>query len=451
MPPPTLKIAASGLRGVVGESLTPQLVTSFAAAFGNYCGAGPVLVGADQGLSAQMLKQAAFAGLMSVGSPPVDLGVVPLPALMLYVRATGARGAICIGSRRGGRQVPLLRPVSRETSPAGSSGEWSAIRFIGADGSVLRTNQAAELTDLFHQGVYSRVQAQGIPQIRIDGEAVARHRAAVLAAVDVGAIAARRFRVALEHGNGPAAPATLALLQALGCEVIASGGDLVRAVGDGRAALGLVQDADGDRLALVDERGEALPEDATVALAVEHWLRRSPGPVVVNVSTSHMVDAAAARQGGTVVRTVVGETQVLDKMREVGAQIGGEGDGGLLLQPVNPCRDSLVAIVLVLEALASTTAVLSERCAYLRAYVPLRETLLCPSREVGPALRWLRHVYRGSQLDRSDGLKVSWDDRWLHVRPSHSDAILRLTVEAPTRPEAQTLLNELLEHLSPEG
>jgi phosphomannomutase len=420
LPPLTLKMTGSGLRGVVGESLTPQLVTSFAAAFGNYCGVGQVLVGGEAGPGAAMLSQAAFAGLLSVGSAPVDLGLVPLPALMFAVRETQARGAICIsGPAEAGR---------------------SALRFIGPDGSVLRANQAAELTDLYHQGVYTRVRAGEIGQVGHDAGAVGRHLAAVLAAVDVAAIAARRLRVSVEHPEGPAAPATAALLQALGCQV----------VGGGQAAdVGFLQDADGDRVSVADERGQALAADATVAIAADHWLRRGPAPVVVSVSTSHMVEAAAARRGGTVTRTPVGENHVLDRMRELGAPVGGEGDGGVIVLPVNPCRDSFVAMALVLEALAIERAPLSERFAYLRAHVLLRDTLLCPAREVAPALRWLRQVYRGAALDLTDGVKVSWDDRWLHVRTSHRDPILRLTAEAPDLAGARKLLNEVLEHLSP--
>jgi phosphomannomutase len=456
MPALTLKITPSGVRGIVGESLTPQLTTAFAAAFGNYCGAGPVLVGGDAGPALEMLRQAAFAGLLSVGSPPVDLGLVPLPALMLAVRQTRARGALCISGPRG-RSGSLwgIGTTGWEQTGASALPGWSSLRFLGADGSVLRTNQAAELTDLYHQGVFSRVSAEQIPPLHRDDGAVARHRAVVLSAVDAAAIAARHFRVVIDPAGGSAAAATRALLAALGCQVLAppeqSAGAAAAAVPALGADLGLVQDADGARLALIDERGEPLLEDATLAIAVDHWLRRQPGPVVVSVPTSHLVDAAAALRGGKVARTRVGETQVLDHMRELDAAIGGEGDGGVIVAPVNPCRDSLVALALVLEALAGERAPLSKRFPYLRTRALLRETLLCPPREVAPALRWLRQIYRGADMDLTDGLKVSWGDRWLHARPSHSEPVIRLTAEAPTRTGAQALLSQALEHLSPQG
>jgi phosphomannomutase len=420
VPALSLKIAAASVRGLVGESLTPPLVTSFAAAFGNYCGRGPILVGVDGRASGEMLKQAAIAGLLSVGSTPVDLGVVPAPALMLHVRKTGAAGGVNIS---GG-----------ESDPA-----WNALRFIGSDGSVLRANQAAELTDLYHQGTYARVRAQEIARVRGDDTALEHHRVAVLGLVDAAAIRSRGFRVAL-GGSGPSATAARGLLEALGCQVVT-----------GDADLAFLLNADGDRLRLRDERGAALPDHAALALAVDGWLGRRRGPVVITVATSQTVEDVAARRGGAVFRTPVGETHVVEKMRDVGAEVGGDGDGGVILAPANRCRDGFAAMALVLEELAKDRVTMSERCAFLRARVLLRETLLCPAREIGPQMRWLRHVYAGQQLDFTDGARVSFGNRWLHVRPSSQEPILRLTAEATTELDAQRLLTEALEQLSPVG
>lgn len=419
----SLKISPTGVRGIVGESLTPQLVTSFAGAFGNYSGVGPILVGTDGRPSGEMVKQAVFAGLLGVGSTPVDLGVVPTPALMLRVRESGARGGINISGRR---------------SPA----EWNALRFIGPDGSVLRPHQAAELTDIYHQGVYSRARAHDIPQVRRDDSAVLHHRTAIVAGVDAAAIRARRFRVALDAAAGVAAPATAALVEALGGQVVSPGGD---------ADVGFVLDPDGARLALIDERGQAAGGDVTLALAVDHWLGRRTRsmPVVVNASTSRAVDEVAARHGATVVRTRVGETHVVQTMRDLGAEIGGEGDGGVIAAPFNLGRDALVAAALVLESLATTGQPASARFASLPSYVLVQDALLCPAREVAPALRWLRQAYRDRPVDLTDGVKVQWDDRWFLARPSAGEPLIRLLAEAPTRDAAQALLTEALEHLSP--
>jgi len=444
----SLKIGISGVRGIVGESLTPQLVTSFASAFGNYCGAGPILVGTDNRPSREMIKQAAMAGLLSVGCTPVDVGIVPLPALMLHVRQAGAFGGICISASH--------NPI-----------EWNALKFIGPDGIVLRSNQAAELTDLYHQGVYSRVAAQEIADPRSDGSTVARHRDAVLKAVDVASIRERRFKIAIDCVNGAASKATPAFLKALGCDVFElytnpdepfphspeplpeNIGRLCQLVRETGADLGLAQDADADRLAIVNELGEPLGEDCTVALVVRQWLERKPGAVVVNVSTSRMIDDIAARFGCPVHRTRVGEIHVVERMIECGAEVGGEGNGGVIIPGINPCRDSFVGMALVLEGLAKAGIPMSVLRARIPSYAMVREKLLCKARDIAPSLRLLQNYYRGQTLDFTDGVKVIRPDRWLHARSSTTEPIIRLIAEAPTEPEARTLLMEAVECLCP--
>ncbi len=444
----SLKIGISGVRGIVGESLTPQLVTSFAAAFGNYSGAGPILIGTDNRPSREMIKQAAMAGLLSVGCTPVDVGIVPLPALMLHVRQAGAFGGICISASH--------NPI-----------EWNALKFIGPDGIVLRPNQAAELTDLYHQGVYTRVAAQEIADPRSDSSTVARHREAVLHAVDADSIRARRFKVAVDCVNGAASRATPAFLRALGCEVFElytnpdepfphspephpeNIGRLCELVRETGADIGFAQDADADRLAVVNERGDPLGEDCTVALIVYHWLERRPGPVVVNVSTSRMVDDIAGRFGCPVHRTRVGEIHVVERMIEYSAEVGGEGNGGVIIPAVNPCRDSFVGMAFLLEALAQAGTPVSVLRAKLPVYAMVREKLLSKARDIAPSLRLLQNLYRGETLDFTDGVKMIRPDRWLHARPSTTEPIIRLIAEAPTEPEARALLMEAVECLCP--
>lgn len=448
VPPLSLKIGVSGVRGIVGESLTPQLVTSFAAAFGTYSGAGPILVGTDTRPSAEMVKQAVFAGLLSVGCAPVDLGIVPLPSLMLHVREVGAFGGISISASH--------NPM-----------EWNALKFIGPDGIVLRPHQVAELTDLYHQGVYPRVGARDMPEIRTDRTSLERHRKAILRVIDARAIEARRPRVVVDCANGAASVAAPAFLKAIGCEVVelyasAEGlfphppeplpeniGDLCQLVVDSQADVGFALDADGDRLAIVNECGEPLGEDCTFALAAAYWLRRHPGPVVASVSTSRMIDDIAGRYGCAVHRTRVGEIHVVQKMLDCGAELGGEGNGGVILSRVHYCRDSFTGMGLVLEALAERGGTLSELRAEIPAYFMATERLSCPARDIAACLRLLRDLYRGEKLDFTDGVKVIRGDRWLHARPSATEQILRLHAEAPSEEEARAFLREALDCLSP--
>ena len=459
MPQPlSLKIGHSGVRGIVGESLTPRLVTSFAAAFGTYCGAGPILIGTDTRPSGDMLKQAAVAGLLSVGCAPVDVGAVPVPSLMLHVREAGAFGGISIGGSPG-------------------SMEWNALRFISGEGTTLRANQAAELTDLYHQGVYPRVRALEMSTVRTDATSVARHVRAVTRAVDAERIRPRRFTIAVSAG-GAAAAAARALLEALGCEVVAcdepptggnaAGGettavtaqadaerldsglarlcDLVRRSG---AGAGFALDDDAIRLAVVDELGAPAGLDATIALVVQRWLERKPGPVVVSVATSRVVDDAAARAGCAVHRTPVGEANVIEAMQAHGAEAGGEDDGGVVVLPVNACRDGLAAMAVILESMAVSGLPLSGLRARMPRYALLRDRLLCPARDIALSLRLVRNLYRGNRIDATDGVKVTWPDRWLLVRPSTTEPVIRIAAEAPTDTEARALVDSVLDLLSP--
>jgi phosphomannomutase len=443
-----LKIGPSGVRGVIGESLTPQLVTSFAAAFGTYCGAGPILIGTDTRSSGEMVKQAAIAGLLSVGCTPVDVGIVPVPALMFHVREAGAFGGISVSGSHG-------------------SLAWNALRFISSEGLALRANQAAELTDLYHQGFYPRVRALDMSDVRTDTTSCTRHLAAVTRAVDLERVRARRFTVATDPGGGAASVPTLRLLEALGCNVVsvnagadaavparperdeaslAELGDLVRRSG---ADVGFAQDADANRLFVVDEDGIPLGPDATVVLVVQRWLERKAGPVVVNVSTSRMVDDVAARFECPVYRSSVGEAHLIEAMKEHGAEVGGEGDGGAIVLPVNPCRDSFAAMALILESMAASERSVGALRAQVPRYSMVRERLLCSARDVAPALRLIRSLFGGAQIDLTDGVKVTWRDRWLLARPSATEPVIRLAAEAPAEAEARSLVNRVLEVLSP--
>ncbi|MBI4584394.1 MAG: phosphoglucosamine mutase [Planctomycetes bacterium] len=444
--PLSLKIGISGVRGIVGESLTPQLITSFAAAFGTYCGGGAVLIGTDTRPSRRMASLAAVAGLLSVGCSPVDLGIVPVPILPLAIRERKAAGGICITASH--------NPM-----------EWNALKFFGADGVVLRPNQFEELLDLYHQGTYPRVEAQAIAEVRADQAALLEHREAVLRAVDGDAIRARRFKAAVDCCNGAASLVAPDFLRALGCEVAElhcdpeagfprhpeptaeSLAELCRRVREAGADLGLALDADADRLALVSERGEPLGEECTLALAVRHVLGRRPGPVVVNASTSRMIDDIAAEFGCPVHRTRVGEVHVVEKMLECGAPIGGEGTGGVIAPAVNPCRDSFVGMAFILESMAREGCAIGELRRRLPAYVMVREKISCRPRDVAPALRLLRYLYRQEKIDLTDGVKVLWPDRWLHVRGSNTEPILRLTAEARTEEEARGLVRGIQEYL----
>ncbi len=445
---PRLKIGSGGVRGVAGESLTPQIIASIAAAFGAYCGPGPILVGTDTRPSGEMVTHAALAGLLSVGSTPVHLGIVPLPSLQFHLRVSDAVGGICISASH--------NPV-----------EWNGLKFFGADGRILRPGQFSELTDLYHQGVYRRVRSELIRKVQSDDTAISRHLSAVLASVDRELIRSRGLKVALDCCNGAGAVAAPEFLRELGCDLVEVHTDpagrsprepepiaenlteLCRAVREKGAVLGFAQDADADRLAIIDERGLPLGEDCTIALAADRVLARQKGPVVVSLSTSRLIEDVAGRHGCEVYRTAVGEIHVLERMLACGSPVGGEGNGGVILPQLNLCRDSFVAMALVLEALAESGAAVGELRRQWPGYAIVKRRIPCRARDAAAFLRLVRHFYRKDELDLTDGVMVRRPDRWLHIRGSQTEPVLRIIAEAPSEAEAQDLIRHALDYLRP--
>lgn len=446
----TLRIGLSGVRGIVGESFTPQLITSFASAFGTFCGPRRVVIGTDTRPSREMVTNAAIAGLLSVGCTPVKLGITPVPALQHHIRKLGAGGGICV--------MAADRPV-----------EWSTLKFFNSDGTGLRPNQFVQLTDLYHQGVYPRVTWHGISDIVEDDSATKSHLETVLRAVDVGKIRARRFKVAIDCCNDSAYLAGPEFLKRLGCEVYElstdakkplprdpeptpeSLGALCDKVRHTGADIGFALNADGDRLSLVDEQGFALDEDCTLALVLQHRLTSTPSSVVVSVSTSSMVDDIAKSFDCSVLRTKVGEVYVLEKMLESRSRLGSGGNGGVIDLAVNPCHDAFVAMAYILESLSKQATSLGTLRSRLPRRAIVKKMVPAAPRQIPPMLRLIQHLHRDQEMDLSDGVRVLWPDRWLLARGSKTEPVLRILAEASTEADANALVESVTEYLRPAG
>jgi phosphomannomutase len=445
-----LKIGIAGVRGVVGQTLTPEIVVRFAEAFGAYLDPpGRVLVCRDPRPSGPMLQAAVTSGLLAVGCEVSDLGVCPTPSLQLAVNRLGARGGISI---TGGHNPP----------------EWNALKFVRGDGLYLSAIQGEELLDVYHQGAVPRARWDAIAT-RVDRhDAVPLHLDALGSSFDAEAVRARRLRVAVDCGNGSCSRLVPAWLESLGCDVLPLNDDpdlpfprlpepgvaaaaqvraLVRA---GRADLGLVLDADGERLSLVDETGTPLSEELTLPLAAEAALAERSGPVVTNVSTSGLVDRVAARHGARVVRTPVGQAFVSEAILEHDAVLGGEGNGGVAVPRVHATHDSAAAIGLLLEHLARSGRPLSAAVAALPEVFVRKLALAVPPRLLFSALQEFRDAVgevEGASVDQTDGVKVSWPDGWVHVRASNTQSLVRVIAEAGTAARAQELSDWARERL----
>jgi phosphomannomutase len=438
-----LKIGIGGVRGVVGETFTPELVVAFAQAFGSYLGPGRVLVCRDTRPSGPMVAAGVMAGLLATGCDVVDLGVCPTPSLQLAVKWLRARGGISITA--GHNPAP-----------------WNALKFVRDDGLYLTPGQVEELLDIYHQGRFEKATWDRI-RTRVEaGEAIQHHLDVLTASFDLASVRERRLKVAVDCCNGSCSLLAPRWLAELGCEVLAINDDptspfphtpepkpetmaQVRAlVKAGHADLGLVHDADGERLGLVDETGRALSEEITLALAVEIALGERVAPVVTNVCSTMAVDRIAARYKAAVVRTPVGQPYISEAILEHGAVIGGEGNGSVAVPRVQPSHDSAAATGLILCHLASTGRPLSSLVADLPRLVMLKEHVAFEPNVIFSALQDFRDAVQDDShgaIDLSDGVKVGFDDGWVHVRASNTESMIRIIVEADGAARAGELMD----------
>ncbi|HEX8474115.1 MAG TPA: phosphoglucosamine mutase [Pyrinomonadaceae bacterium] len=438
----SLKIGISGVRGVVGETFTPELAVSFAEAFGTYLDAGRILICRDTRSSAPMVRSAVLAGLLAAGCEVIDLGICPTPSLQLAVPWLKADGGISI--------------------TAGHNPEpWNALKFVRADGLYLNTMQADELLDIFHQAEFSKATWERIQTRIAYDDAIAHHLDILTRAFDTEAIRRRRLTVAVDCCNSSCALLSPRWLAALGCDVLAVNDDpaapfphspeptpqtmaqLRAVVRAGRADIGFAHDADGERLGIVTEQGETLPEEATLAIACEIQLRRETGAVVTNISTTGAIERIAARHGATVVRTPVGQAFISEAMIENRAVVGGEGSGGVIVPRVQWTHDSAGTVGLILEHLAHTRQPVSELAAALPRFHMHKHNMSVEPNRIYSLLQRLHDELERDKIeyDPTDGIKISWPDGWLHVRVSNTESMIRIIAEAETAPRAHELLD----------
>jgi phosphomannomutase len=444
MSDPRLMISVSGIRGRVGFGLTPEVVARYAAAFGAWAiargGSRDVVLGRDSRVTGPLFHTVTRAALESVGANVIDIGLTTTPTLQLAVEHHHAAGGLGITASH--------NPI-----------EWNALKFIGADGLFLSAAQGAEMRALVEQGTpYATYDRLG--ETRFDGDAIARHLDAVLALpfLDVTGIRSRHFRVAYDACRGAGGAVIPRLLELLGCDVHAieletdgrfprppepvpeNLGPLEALVKKSGAQVGFATDPDVDRLALVSDAGTAIGEDYTLALATRVVLRHRQGPVVTNLSTSRIVDDMAAAGGSRVIRAPVGEVNVALRMRDERAVIGGEGNGGVILPELHLGRDAPLGVALLLQMMHEDGEALSKTIGKFPKYAILKDKLDRPAKPLDTVYAALRGAFPDAEADTQDGLRLSWPDRWIHVRPSGTEPIVRVIAEAPTKDAAAKLV-----------
>jgi phosphomannomutase len=442
-----LIISISGIRGLVGQSLTNDVVAHFCSAFATAlpAGAGVVLARDTRPSGAEFIQIAAQA-LSRAGCRVYDLGTCPTPTAKLMVTELGAGGAIII-------------TASHNPAP------WNGLKLVRSDGIFLNAEQGKRVEALFHQQNF-RQQGGGTIEKVPFADVKKLHIERILAHVDAAAIRRARFVVSIDPCNGTGGLMLPDLLAALGVEahfinaepngdfahepepVPANLGQLGQAVRQSGSALGFAIDPDADRVTLVDSAGQAVGEDCTLALAVQAVTSRQSGPVVTTLSTSQAISDAAIANGCPVFLTPVGEVHVVEKMLAERAIIGGEGNGGVILTQIDPGRDAAVGLVLVLEAMASRNQSLRELLAALPSYFIEKRKATCSPEQLKQTINalltkhpqaYVHPVQDGSKLYMSGELKCPW----VHLRASNTEPIVRIIAEAASQREASELCDEV--------
>ncbi|HZI99389.1 MAG TPA: phosphoglucosamine mutase [Gemmatimonadaceae bacterium] len=447
-----LMVSVSGVRGRVGEALTPEIVAKFAAGFGAWAkqrarGKARIVVGRDSRVSGPMFQPVVISALQSVGCDVILVDMAPTPTIQLAVEHHHAAGGLAITASH--------NPI-----------EWNALKFIGPSGLFLDGNEAAEMRAMV-DGDIPRAKWDELGTVEPDADAVNRHIDMVLSLpfIDVEGIRARKYRVALDCVRGAGGAFMPMLLERLGCNVTAINletdgrfprppepiaenlGELEKLVRDSGAEVGFAVDPDVDRLALVSDEGKAIGEDYTLALAAKVVLRHREGNVVTNLSTSRIVDDIAKEQNRRVIRAPVGEVNVATRMRSENAPVGGEGNGGVILTEMHLGRDAPLGAAIILQLLLEDGKKLSEIVASYPRYSIVKDKLNRPSAPLDTVYASMKNAFSDAEIDTQDGLRLTWPDRWVHVRPSGTEPIVRVIAEAPTVGEAQALITKCREPL----
>ncbi|HNY30908.1 MAG TPA: phosphoglucosamine mutase [Fibrobacteria bacterium] len=438
---PILMRSVSGVRGIVGDGLTPTSLAVHVNAFVQEVGRGRILVGRDARDSGPLVEDLVCATLALSGCTAVKLGISSTPTVEMAVLADPeAVGGIILTASH---------------NPA----QWNALKFLDKNGLFLGPDSVRSLFDRVDRDDLRWVPHTEMGRVIQGQDADDLHIDAILKLPEIAlpTISKRKPKVVVDCVNGATYRIAPRMLERMGCEVQVihatpdgtfprgaepvpeALADLGLAVRNFGADLGLAFDPDGDRLALVDELGTPLGEEATLALGVRHILAKRPGGVAVNLSTSRMSEDLAQAAGVPFQRTPVGEIHVAKAMLAANDVVGGEGNGGLILPHLHPGRDGLLAAAVVLSLLSESGRKLSELAATLPRYAMVKTKFGLEGKSLPAAIAALETRFADAQKDVRDGLRLSWPDSWLHVRASNTEPILRAIAEAPTEERAREL------------
>lgn len=441
---PTLMVSVSGIRGIIGNGLDPQTIIKYTSAYTDFCGKGKIVVGSDGRISGDMVKYLVVGTLLSKGNDVIDIGICPTPTVLFNVKNLKAAGGIQI-------------------SASHNPNEWNALKLLNRKGEFMSPEENMQMLNLLENSLQKFSPWNKLGKFTQYEKGLDDHINAVLKMdyINIPKIRRRKFKVLLDCVNGAGAYSMPILLNKLGCSVIEmncqKNGIFPRlpepipenlkatmlAVKKHKADIGIVVDPDVDRLVLITEKGEPFNEENTITQAVKFYLSKKKGNVVVNLSTTRAVDDVAKEFGCKVFRSPVGEANVVKKMKNVHAIIGGEGSGGVILPKVNFGRDAIIGTVITLQHLLEFGGTMSELKNSLPQYFIAKKKIEIGNKNADEIISSLIQKYSVNKnclaLNTEDGLRIDFDDHWVHFRKSNTEPIIRCIVEAKTKNEAENL------------
>ena len=453
----TLIKSISGIRGTIGgqagDTLNPLDIVKFTSAYATFirrsgqCESNKIVVGRDARISGSMVRQVVCGTLMGMGYDVIDIGLATTPTTELAVRMSGAEGGIIITASHNPRH-------------------WNALKLLNHEGEFLTAADGQAVLEIAEREDFSYADVDHLGSYTLDDSYNQRHIDSVLALslVDVEAVKKARFRVVVDAINSVGALILPGLLRALGVEYTLLNGEpngdfahnpepleknlsgIMAEMGKGGYDLGIVVDPDVDRLAFIQEDGKMFGEEYTLVSVADYVLSHTPGNTVSNLSSTRALRDVTQRHGGEYFAAAVGEVNVTTKMKAVGAIIGGEGNGGVIYPESHYGRDALVGIALFLSSLAQKGCKASElRATFPNYYIAKNRIDLTPSTDVDAILRKVKEMYGDEQVTDIDGVKIDFPDKWVHLRKSNTEPIIRVYSEAATMEEADALGKKLMQ------
>lgn len=443
-----LKIGISGIRGIVGETITPELVMDFACAFSTYVGSKPVLLARDTRISGPMLHSACLSALISSGCDVLDLGICPTPILQFMVKRLKVKGAISITA--GHNDI-----------------KWNALTFINQDGTYLNSFQGEEVLDIYHLEKCTKVSLGKLGNVESIDNYLDIYFKDLKKFLDVEAIKKSKLKIVVDPCNGAGAKIIDSFCKSLNVELVSVNNEpngyfphdpeprprnaqqvssIIKVV---KADVGFLLNSDVSRVSLVSENRETLSEEYTLPLIANYYLRKNPGPIITNHSTSRMIEDVARETNCPLIKTKVGQSYAIQSLMNEEGVMAGEGSGGIAIPEFQPAFDGFLTMGLILEIMAKRKKKISELVQELPKYHIVKEKIYCPSPKIHSVVNEVKKLYIAQEINTSDGIKVEEKNGWIQVRTSATEPMIRIIAEDKSKERAQQRVEEVMQFISP--